>query len=101
MAPEQIRGLAVDGRADIYALGNIIFEMLSGRTPFVGENILAQHLQLAPPHVTEFCPDVPQDLDDIIQDCMAKDPEARPRDCAQINSRLGLVTNQLAALRTM
>jgi serine/threonine protein kinase len=81
IAPEQAKGLVVDARADVYALGSMMFEMLTGRVPFVANSaleVVALHLMEAPPRVSTLVPDVPRELDDLVLAMMAKDPAARP-----------------------
>lgn len=82
MAPEQITGdQSISGKADLYALGCCIFEMLTGRKVFDGENfaqLFEQHLRTPPPRVGEFVPDCPEQLDEVCFQLLAKDPEQRP-----------------------
>lgn len=88
MAPEQIRGdIAISGKADLYALGCCLFELLTGRTPFVGENfshLFEQHLRSSPPRVRQLLPQCPVELDDAIDQMLAKNPEQRPFNARQI-----------------
>ncbi len=81
VAPEQITGEApVDGRADQYALGCMLYEALTGRQPFKGDSAVAtaaQRLESAPPTVRAQRPDVPRGLDTIISRAMARNPEDR------------------------
>lgn len=84
MAPEQIMAKDVDGRVDIYALGIVIFEMLAGRTPFRGDNILAQHLNLEPPDLRELRPDTPDSMAALVRNCLAKDRDNRPATCEAV-----------------
>ncbi len=82
MSPEQAKGTQVDGRSDIYALGAIVFEMLTGRGPFVGKSameLVAKHLSEAPVAPSTLAGNVPRELDDIVSRMLAKDPGARPR----------------------
>ncbi len=81
IAPEQAKGHAVDHRADIYALGGVLFEMLTGRPPFLADNameMIAKHLMEPPPHPAAFAADVPADLDAIVVAMLAKEPRGRP-----------------------
>ncbi|TWT81949.1 Serine/threonine-protein kinase PknB [Planctomycetes bacterium CA13] len=82
MSPEQITGDAlISGKTDLYALGCCLFEMLSGRKPFLGENfaqLFEQHLRQNPPHIRELVPQCPEELDNIIDQLLEKDPENRP-----------------------
>jgi tetratricopeptide (TPR) repeat protein len=79
MAPEQIVGHALDGRADIYALGCMAYEMLSRRPPFIGDylKILDAHIDEQPCPVTKLCPTLPAALDPILLRCLEKRPEQR------------------------
>ncbi|HEU4721331.1 MAG TPA: protein kinase [Gemmatimonadaceae bacterium] len=75
MAPEQITAdPQVDHRADIYAVGALAFELLTGRPPFVGDtqSVLSAHLTQPPPPLTAMRPDVPAALSDCIATCLAK-----------------------------
>ncbi len=79
MAPEQIQGEAADGRIDIYALGVILFEMLTGKVPFdrpSSVNILMAHVHDEPPMFEEVNPDVhvPFELEAVVRRCLAKSP---------------------------
>ena len=75
MAPEQ----AVDARADVYALGCVLFAMLVGRPPFLGSprELIAQHLRTAPPRLSDMLAGVSPALDALVARCLAKDPAAR------------------------
>lgn len=80
MSPEQACGIPVDGRCDLFAVGVILYECLSGRRPFAGdtdERILAQVRHHSPPPPSRFNPCVPPELDRIILRALAKEPGAR------------------------
>lgn len=80
MAPEQVIGEDVDARADLYSLAVILFQMVTGTTPFHGETpmqIAAQHLQLQPPQPTKLRPDLPVAAEQVILRAMAKRPSER------------------------
>lgn len=90
MAPEQILGERLDGRLDIYALGCMAYEMLSGRTPFTGSavDVLEAHLHDAPPPLTRLRPDLPASVDPVFLRCLAKRPEARWADVHEFEAAL-------------
>jgi serine/threonine-protein kinase len=80
MSPEQARGIAVDARSDIFSLGAVIYEMVTGRAAFQGEtasDIIAEILKVDPLSPVEFAPDVPHELDRIITKALRKDRESR------------------------
>jgi serine/threonine protein kinase len=80
VAPEQILNERVDARADVYALGCLLFESLTGEAPFArwdeGPQALA-HLDAPRPSPVELCPDLPREFDDVVRRAMAKDPSER------------------------
>jgi serine/threonine protein kinase len=83
MAPEQIRGTAVDGRADIYALGCIIYEMVTGAMPYEAPTVMAmlsKHLleQAVAPSTRRPDLTLPPAIDQLVMSAMAKEPSARP-----------------------
>ncbi|WP_372721738.1 serine/threonine protein kinase [Novipirellula sp.] len=82
MSPEQITGDAmISGKTDLYALGCCLFEMLTGRKPFLGENfaqLFEQHLRSKPPRVRDLLPECPPELDEIIDQLLQKLPDDRP-----------------------
>jgi len=81
MSPEQARGDVVDGRSDVYALGVLCHELLTGTLPISGENtigVLMAHLIQAPPRVSEVCPELPTELDAPVLRMLEKDPALRP-----------------------
>ena len=87
VAPEQARGKKIDHRADIYTTGGVLFEMLTGRPPFVARSafdLISMHLTAAPPRPSQYAP-VPRELDDLVVQMLAKDPPARP-DVARVHA---------------
>jgi hypothetical protein len=80
-APEQLRGERLDGRADVYALGCLVYQGLTGRVPFPRDNDLAvawAHINEPPPAVTRFAPELPPAIDEVIIGALTKDPDERP-----------------------
>jgi serine/threonine-protein kinase len=80
MAPEQIRGGVVDARTDLYALGALLYHMLCGRPPFVGDNPIAvslAHAHDVVPPPTSLRPELPREWDEFVQRALAKDPDER------------------------
>jgi serine/threonine-protein kinase len=79
-SPEQAEGMGVDSRSDIYSLGVVLFEMVTGRPPFLGDTpvaVASKHVRENPPTPREINPAVPPDLEAIILKCLAKQPEYR------------------------
>ncbi len=93
MAPEQIRGEKVDARTDVYALGAMLYEMVTGRLPFEGPSlmaILSKHLTElpVPPHVRRPDLALPLPLGQVIMDALQKDPQHRPPTMEVLSERL-------------
>jgi hypothetical protein len=103
MAPEQAEGKVVDHRADIFALGVMLYEMAVGLRPFAGEtnvSVLTSLLRDTPRPLTEVRRDLPPELGEILQRCMEKDPEKRYSSAAELRTALeGLAWNMTRALR--
>jgi serine/threonine protein kinase len=87
VAPEQIRGDVVDGRADVYALGCMLFECLTGEVPFSAPSEVATiyaHLEEKPPVASARRPALPTAIDAVFTRAMAKVPSARYASCAEL-----------------
>jgi Tol biopolymer transport system component len=92
VAPEQIEGKPADGRTDVYSLGCVLYQCLTGVVPFERENELAviyAHLQESPPRLRKLRPDLPPGVDEVIEAALAKDKEERPATCLGLIERLG------------
>jgi WD40 repeat protein/tRNA A-37 threonylcarbamoyl transferase component Bud32 len=92
VAPEQIAGEEIDGRADLYSLGCVLYECLVGRPPFRGDSDIAvvfAHLEAEPPAPSAQRPELPATLDAVIARALAKDPQQRYPSCREF-ARAGL-----------
>ena len=79
-SPEQAEGAAVDGRSDVYSLGVVLYEMLAGRPPYVGDSpveVSSQHVHGSVPAPSEFNNRIPRDLEAIVLEALAKSPSQR------------------------
>jgi serine/threonine protein kinase len=95
MSPEQAQGDPVDGRADLYSLGCVLYQLLSGRLPFRSQLpaalLMMQVMDQAIP-LGSFRPDLPAELTRLVSDLMEKDAAARPADAAAVISRLAAIS---------
>jgi Tol biopolymer transport system component len=92
VAPEQIEGKPADGRTDVYSLGCVLYQCLTGSVPFQRENELAviyAHLQESPPRLRKLRPDLPPGVDEVFEAALAKDKEERPATCLDLIEKLG------------
>lgn len=100
MAPEQACGKPVSPETDMYALGSIAFEMLTGRIPFVANTlyeILAMHINTAPPRASSLRPEVPPELDDIVDRLLRKEPDQRPSSALELRQQFLEMRDRLRA----
>ncbi|WP_061961315.1 Stk1 family PASTA domain-containing Ser/Thr kinase [Demequina flava] len=80
LSPEQARGETVDARSDLYSAGCLLFELLTGRPPFIGDSpvsVAYQHVREEPPAPSQFASDVPTELDQVVLRSLAKSRDAR------------------------
>lgn len=94
VAPEQIRGDAVDARADLYALGCVMFEMFAGRPPFEGHDAMSltyHHVHTDPTRIETLVPGIPDELASIVHRLLAKDPTERPGSADDVGRELAVV----------
>jgi len=103
LAPEQAMAKAVDGRTDLYALGCLLFEMLTGRPPFISENqasqalifrdMMGKHVKQKPPLVSDFVSGCPPQLTSLVDQLLAKSADDRPSSAAEVATTLESILN--------
>jgi serine/threonine-protein kinase len=90
-SPEQAEGAVVDGRSDVYSLGIVLYEMLAGRTPYVGDSpvaVASMHVRNTPPLLRDLNPAVPADLEAVTMHALAKSPDDRYQSAEDFRSDL-------------
>lgn len=90
VAPESARGVDNDERSDLYSLGCVLYELLCGRPPFVGDvpSIAYAHVREEPDHVSTHRVDAPDDLAELVMSLLAKDPALRPQSAEAVRQDL-------------
>ena len=91
LSPEQARGGEVDQRSDLYSLGIVLYELLTGKTPFDGDTpveIAMKHLSNAPEPPSKLRPDIPEELDMVVLRALAKNPDERYQSADEMESDL-------------
>jgi len=97
MAPEQVRGTAIGAKADLYALGCVLFEMVTGRIPFEGapNGLVYMHLYDLPPRPSQLRPEILPELERLILRLLSKSPELRPANADEVAADLASISAQL------
>jgi len=98
LSPEQARGAPVDQTSDLYSVGVVLFEMLTGQVPFTGDTpleIAMKHLSEVPKPPSELRPEVPHDLDSVVLRALAKDPGERYQSAEEMDADLMRVAEGL------
>lgn len=96
MSPEQAQGLALDSRSDLYAVGLLLYQMLTGRAPFVDDDavvVMARHIKDAPPAFAAVVPELelPEAIEQVVRRALAKDPADRPQTAEEFLAELDVV----------
>jgi serine/threonine-protein kinase len=102
LSPEQARGAPVDPRSDLYSLGIVLYEMLTGKVPFTGDTpveIAMKHLSQVPEPPSKLRSDVPHDLDAVVMRALAKDPDQRYGSAEEMDADLARVARGVAVSR--
>jgi serine/threonine-protein kinase len=102
LSPEQARGAPVDPRSDLYSLGIVLYEMLTGKVPFTGDTpveIAMKHLSQVPEPPSALRPEVPHDLDAVVMRALAKDPDQRYGSAEEMDADLARVARGVAVSR--
>jgi beta-lactam-binding protein with PASTA domain/predicted Ser/Thr protein kinase len=103
LSPEQAQGTSVDARSDIYSVGCVLYEMLTGRPPFTGDSpvsIAYKHVKEDPVPPARMNPDIPASLEAVVMKCMAKNPDNRYQTAQELREDLERLSEGLPTLAT-
>ncbi len=103
LSPEQARGKPVDQRSDLYSLGIVLYEMLTGKVPFTGDaavEIAMKHLSAVPDPPSKLRPEISHDLDAVVMRALAKDPDQRYSSAEEMDADLARVARGAPRSRT-
>jgi serine/threonine-protein kinase len=103
MSPEQVKGEEADQRSDIYSLGIVLFEMVTGKIPFEGDtsiSIALKHKTEEPPNPLDFNAQIPEELSTVILKCMKKEKEERYLSIGDLFSDLEKIEKEISTLET-
>ena len=104
ISPEQARGEVTTPSSDLYSLGTVLFEILTGRTLFEADNAMAvahKRIYDRPPLPRTLRPDIPPAVESVVLRCLEKDPRARYQSAAELQAVLAQLCNQLAQEETI
>jgi len=98
MSPEQAKGEPLDARSDLFSLGSVLYEMLSGQQPFQGPNVtavLSALLVAKPRPLSELCTNIPRSLEKLVRQLLAKALDNRPASAREVADRLGRIEQEI------
>ncbi|WP_140629078.1 protein kinase domain-containing protein [Methylibium rhizosphaerae] len=98
MSPEQTQGDKLDGRSDLFSVGIVLYQMLTGQRPFLGDSLVALAMKIAkedPPPIEKLRPDVPSALRRVVERCLAKSPDRRFQTGKELSDALTRVLGDL------